>query len=158
MPFLRGEIGAKIGQYTRKTCIEQRKKDKLPVLGEETRKVMTGARVKEKINEAGYSTSEIARRLGYERPQRLFAELQYDNIKSGLIEDIAEVMGKKVSWFYGEEESPAAASETPAVKGIKNRGRALSDDDLEWHATVSETLQLLAKETELLKRMIVNKS
>lgn len=62
---------------------------------------MTGAQVRRKIKEKGYSFRNIARALGIS-DQSLRQQLLSDNVKSGLLEQIAEVIHENVAYFYNE--------------------------------------------------------
>lgn len=57
---------------------------------------MTGQRIKEILAAEGISLAELSRLLGYEGDQRLHNALRSDNVKSGLLEDIARVTNKSV--------------------------------------------------------------
>lgn len=63
---------------------------------------MDGKLVKEKLKKCGVSLSEIAARLGYENDQRLHSQLKSRDVKTGLLEDIARVIGVNMSFFYGD--------------------------------------------------------
>lgn len=61
---------------------------------------MSGEEVKEKLKQEGIVFSELARLLGYDSDQRLHSALKANDVRSGLIEDIARAINKSVSWFY----------------------------------------------------------
>jgi hypothetical protein len=63
---------------------------------------MSGEEVKEKLKQEGIVFSELARLLGYDSDQRLHSALKANDVRSGLIEDIARAINKSVSWFYPE--------------------------------------------------------
>lgn len=62
---------------------------------------MKGQKIKEILRSEGFTLSEIASLLGFENDQRLHSALKSDDVKSGLIEDIARVTNKSVGFFYG---------------------------------------------------------
>ena len=44
--------------------------------------------------------------MGYSREQNLYSVLGIDNVRSGIIERIAEAIDKPISWFYREGAQP----------------------------------------------------
>lgn len=62
---------------------------------------MKGQKIKEILRAEGFTLSEIASLLGFDNDQRLHSALKSDDVKSGLIEDIARVTNKSVGFFYG---------------------------------------------------------
>lgn len=62
---------------------------------------MTGKHVQDLIISEGYSVNQIAKLIGVAQPN-LLALLRHDDIRTGLLEDIAKAMGKPLSFFYGE--------------------------------------------------------
>ena len=66
---------------------------------------MTGNTLKKLILAEGLSVAEVARRLGTSQ-QNLTCSLNKDDIKTGLLERVAEAMGRPLSFFYGEAFGP----------------------------------------------------
>lgn len=62
---------------------------------------MKGQKIKEILRAEGITLSEVASLLGFDNDQRLHSALRSDDVKSGLIEDIARVTNKSVGFFYG---------------------------------------------------------
>ena len=60
---------------------------------------MTGLEIKEKLKRCGFTQSEIAVKLGVS-PQTFNAYLKVDDIKTGLLENIATAIGQDISFFY----------------------------------------------------------
>ena len=60
---------------------------------------MTGDRVKEILDELGLSQRSVAKKIN-ESPQKLSAALQSEDVRSGLLEKIAEAIGEDMSTFY----------------------------------------------------------
>lgn len=60
---------------------------------------MTGLEIKEKLKRCGFTQSEIAEKLGV-TPQTFNAYLKVDDIKTGLLENIATAIGEDISFFY----------------------------------------------------------
>lgn len=60
---------------------------------------MDGKHIKDILKAAGVSQSELAAALGTS-PQNLNSALSGDNVKTGILEQVAEYMGKPISFFY----------------------------------------------------------
>ena len=103
---------------------------------------MTGEHLKKKILEAGFSLQQVATLLGYEHRQKFYSILKYDNVKSGIIEDVAKVTGKSIAWYYEEK---------PPRKG-KYMSVPEKDAPVEWQAFVDASLIRLISETNELKK------
>ena len=63
---------------------------------------MTGDKLKTILRQTGLSMAEISRRLGV-IPQNLDVYLRSNDIKTGLLERLAEILDKDISWFYSGE-------------------------------------------------------
>lgn len=77
---------------------------------------MDGKRIKDVLRMKDVSMSEIARQLGV-TPQTLSAALLNDDIKTGLMERIAELIDVPVTYFYTGESSGAAVVNGGTVNG-----------------------------------------
>lgn len=66
---------------------------------------MNGNTLKKLILSEGLSVAEVARRLGTSQ-QNLTCALNKDDIKTGLLERVAEAMNRPLSFFYGEAFGP----------------------------------------------------
>lgn len=66
---------------------------------------MNGKNLKEKLQADGVNLSALARKMGYATDQNLHSVLGAKDVRSGLIEDLAKVLNKPISWFYEEETS-----------------------------------------------------
>lgn len=77
----------------------------------------------------GISLAELSRLLGYEGDQRLHNALRSDNVKSGLLEDIARVTNKSICFFYPNESGGAAnaSDSSVAVLGSQNQISTISE-------------------------------
>ena len=92
---------------------------------------MKGLTVKEILRREGFSQSQIAKIIG-ESPQNLNAALNFDDIRTGLLERIAEAIGKPVSFFYGDTNIATASGEnSTAVAGNGNKVDSKSDKFLQ---------------------------
>lgn len=63
---------------------------------------MRGSQIKKKLKSIGVNLTELSSALGYEKSQRLHSALKSDDVKSGLMENIAKIIGKDISWFYDD--------------------------------------------------------
>ena len=63
---------------------------------------MTGKELKRLIVSGDLTIAEVARRLGTSQ-QNLTCALNKEDIKTGLLERVAEAMGKPLAFFYGEK-------------------------------------------------------
>lgn len=70
---------------------------------------MKGLHVKKILREKGISIAHYARMLGISQ-QNLSAALSKDDIRTGLLESIAEAIGTNVPYFYGVDSSGISAS------------------------------------------------
>lgn len=70
---------------------------------------MTGKDLKRMIISDGLTVAEVARRLGTTQ-QNLTCALGKDDIKTGLLERVAEAMNKPLGFFYGQVFEAAPAS------------------------------------------------
>lgn len=92
---------------------------------------MKGLTVKEILRREGFSQSQIAKIIG-ESPQNLNAALNFDDIRTGLLERIAEAIGKPVSFFYGDTNIATASGEnSTAVAGNGNKVDTKADKFLQ---------------------------
>ena len=111
---------------------------------------MSGEEVKEKLKQEGIVFSELARLLGYDSDQRLHAALKANDVRSGLIEDIARAINKSVSWFYPETTKTVATDNGIAVSGNENQITVISENTV-----ISEKfISLLEKKDEQINRLL----
>ncbi|GEM_PF-2258633 len=84
---------------------------------------MKGEKIKEILRAEGFKLSEVAELLGFDNDQRLHSALRSDDIKTGLLEDIARVTNRSVCLFYGTGTvcATVASDNSVAVTGSNNR-------------------------------------
>lgn len=80
---------------------------------------MSGEQVKKKLEQLGVSQAKLAEGLGYSR-HRLTNALASPNIKTGLLEDIARYLGKKIGWFYDEYLPPQEWTDISHIRSFVN--------------------------------------
>lgn len=105
---------------------------------------MRGQRIKEILKAEGISISDMAKMLGCNSDQQLHNALRSDDVKSGLIEDIARVTNKSVCFFYEANGSAIATDNGIAVSGDSNQINAISE----------KFISLLEKKDEQMDRLI----
>lgn len=66
---------------------------------------MSGEEIKKILESEGIVLSDLAKMLGYDSDQRLHSKLKSDDVKSGIIEDIARVTNKNICLFYGDKSN-----------------------------------------------------
>ncbi len=82
--------------------------------------------------------------LGYDGDQRLHSALKSEDVKSGLIEEIARVTNKSVCFFYEEDGNTVASDHSIAVSGDSNQINAISE----------KFIALLEKKDEQIDRLL----
>lgn len=66
---------------------------------------MTGNHLKNLILSEGYTINKMAELIGIAQPN-LVNLLKHEDVRTGLVEKVAQVMGKPLSFFYGEAYGP----------------------------------------------------
>ena len=109
---------------------------------------MTGKHVQDLIISEGYSVNQIAKLIGVAQPN-LLSLLRHDDIRTGLLEDIAKAMGKPLSFFYGETYGPITQVQGSNNATAINNSTATSNDDriLSLLLTKDEQLTMAMKQT-----------
>lgn len=80
------------------------------------------------MKQEGYSVNEMAKKIG-KAQQVLASALKHDDIRTGLLEDIAKAMGKPLSFFYGETYGPVTQVQGSNNATAINNSTATSNDD-----------------------------
>lgn len=83
---------------------------------------MTGQHLQNLMKQEGYSVNKMAEMIGRSQ-QNLATVLKHDDVRTGLVEDIAKAMGKPLSFFYGETYGPVSQ-----VNGNNNTSVAGNDN------------------------------
>lgn len=97
---------------------------------------MTGQKIKDILRSEGITIADVARMLGHNGDQRLHSALKSEDVKSGLIEDIARVTNKSVCYFY------------------EGSGNTVSGDSNQINALSEKFIALLEKKDEQMDRLI----
>lgn len=103
---------------------------------------MTGIELKAILMTNGYTQGDIADRIG-ESQQNFSSALRSDNLKSGLLERVAEAMGVTVGFLYGEGSQVANAS--------GNNSTAIAGNNIQ-NSECARLTELLSQKDEQLTR------
>ena len=107
--------------------------------------VMTGQHLQDLIKKEGYSVSKMAELIGTSQ-QVLASALKHDDIRTGLVEKVAQVMGKPLSFFYGEAYGPVTQangnSNTQVANNVAGNDIVVSPDSKLIDLLVSKDEQL----------------
>lgn len=116
---------------------------------------MTGKHLQDLIINEGYSINKMAEMIGKAQPN-LVALLKHDDVRTGLLEDIAKAMGKPLSFFYGETYGPVTQVQGSNNATAINNSTATSNDDriLSLLLTKDEQLTLAMKQTSKAQEQV----
>ena len=112
---------------------------------------MKGLTIKEILRKNGITQADIAKKIG-ESPQNLSAALSQEDVRTGLVEKIAEAIGLPVSAFYGDTNIVTASGDNAsAVAGNNNHVNMKPDKFLgELAAQRQLTEAALTQNSELI--------
>lgn len=121
---------------------------------------MTGNTLKKLILSEGLSVAEVARRIGTSQ-QNLTCALAKDDIRTGLLERVAEAMGRPLSFFYGGAFGPVQSvgdNNTQVTQVAGNYSGAPDSDVLEILKMKDEqlllTIRQVSKAQEQMDRVL----
>lgn len=110
---------------------------------------MTGQHLQNLMKQEGYSVNKMAELIGRSQ-QNLATLLKHEDVRTGLLEDIARAMGKPLAFFYGEEFGVVAqVSGSSNATAINNSTATAGNDDrlLTLLVNKDEQLTLAMKQT-----------
>lgn len=110
---------------------------------------MTGQHLQNLMKREGYSVNKMAELIGRSQ-QNLATLLKHEDVRTGLLEDIARAMGKPLAFFYGEEYGVVAqVSGSSNATAINNSTATAGNDDrlLTLLVNKDEQLTLAMKQT-----------
>lgn len=121
---------------------------------------MSGEEIKKILESEGIVLSDLARMLGFDSDQRLHSKLRPDDVKSGIIEDIARVTNKNVCFFYGEKSNAATNGNNIDVISmpsnvwnvISNQAESLKAKDRQIDIALAQTSDMIEMLKEQLKK------
>lgn len=110
---------------------------------------MTGQHIQDLMRQEGYSVNEMAKLLG-KAQQVLASALKHDDVRTGLLEDIAKAMGKPLSFFYGETYGPVSqitGNNNTSVAGNDNTVGSPDNRLLDLLVSKDDQLTMAMKQT-----------
>ncbi len=121
---------------------------------------MSGEELKTKLEGVSLSNAEIARQLGV-FPQSFNKTLQSKDVSSTVLENIAKIIGKDMSFFYGGEASTSGEEVSKLLDQISTLNeeiKRLKDelrmkDDPEQPTKESEVYRLWMEHMKITERM-----
>lgn len=115
---------------------------------------MQGKTLKNALRDLGFTQTEIAARLGMSQ-QTFNSALGVDDVRTSLVENVAEVTGQPVGFFYGlAPASPIASASgkgSTAVAGNGNQVNATADKFL---AEISAQRRMTEKSQDQIDRLL----
>ena len=113
---------------------------------------MKGVTIKEILRKNGVTQSAVAKMIG-ESQQNLSAALSQDDVRTSLVERIANAIGLPVSLFYGDTKiATASGVNSSAVAGNNNTVHAPQNDD--FLKELAAQRRLTEKSQEQIDRLL----
>lgn len=117
---------------------------------------MTGKHILDLMKQEGYSVNKMAELIGTSQPNLLSA-LKHTDVRTGLLEDIAQAMGKPLSFFYGEtfgSVANIAGNHNATATGSNNTVTTNDDRLLTLLLNKDEQLTLAMKQTSKAQEQV----
>lgn len=117
---------------------------------------MTGKHILDLMKQEGYSVNKMAELIGTSQPNLLSA-LKHTDVRTGLLEDIAQAMGKPLSFFYGEtfgSVANVAGNHNATATGSNNTVTTNDDRLLTLLLNKDEQLTLAMKQTSKAQEQV----
>lgn len=117
---------------------------------------MTGKHILDLMKQEGYSVNKMAELIGTSQPNLLSA-LKHTDVRTGLLEDIAQAMGKPLSFFYGETFGSVAnitGNHNTTANGSNNTVTTNDDRLLTLLLNKDEQLTLAMKQTSKAQEQV----
>ena len=111
---------------------------------------MTGEELKRKLDGTGLSQAEIARRLGV-IPQSMTQYFKADDVRSGTLERLCEVLNKDMSFFYDIPSKHATDEDDEIITGMRGAIEALQHENSSLKAELVrlENVKLPTKDSKV---------
>lgn len=121
---------------------------------------MRGETVKRKLRDKGFVLSDIAAAIG-KTPQNLDGQLKSEDVKSGLLENIAKVVGYGMDLFYDEltstpQEEIPVLFENGYLKQITNQQKETIETQRKLVASLERRIEDLEFQLDLRRIEILN--
>lgn len=102
---------------------------------------MKGSDLKTKLEELGFSKAYIADRLGVPA-QNVHIWLRAEDVKTGTLEKLSEVLGVPISYFYGEAFNATSVTGNNNTTATGNNNTVSSSDDRLLNLLINKDEQL----------------
>lgn len=106
---------------------------------------MTGEHLKNLILSEGYTINKMADLIGVAQPNLLML-LKHQDVRTGLVEKVAEAMGKPLSFFYGAAYGPVSQAGTNNTQVAGN----VAGNDITVGSPDNKLIDLLVSKDEQL--------
>lgn len=121
---------------------------------------MRGETVKKKLKDKGFVLSDIAAAIG-KTPQNLDGQLKSEDVKSGLLENIAKVVGYGMDLFYDEltstpKEQIPVLFENEYLKQITNQQKETIETQRKLVSSLEKRIEDLELQLDLKGNEILN--
>lgn len=107
---------------------------------------MTGNHLKNLILKEGYTINKMAELIGIAQPN-LLNLLKHEDVRTGLVEKVAQVMGKPLSFFYGEAYGPVTQANGNNNTQVANN---VAGNDITVGSPDNKLIDLLVSKDEQL--------
>ena len=107
---------------------------------------MTGNHLKNLILSEGYTINKMAELIGIAQPN-LVNLLKHEDVRTGLVEKVAQVMGRPLSFFYGEAYGPVTQANGNSNTQVAGN---VSGNDIIVGSPDSKLIDLLVSKDEQL--------
>ena len=117
---------------------------------------MTGQHLQNLMKQEGYSVNKMAEMIGRSQ-QNLATVLKHDDVRTGLVEDIAKAMGKPLSFFYGETYGPVTqvnGNNNTSVAGNDNTVGSPDNKLIDLLVAKDEQLTMAMKQTSVAQEQM----
>lgn len=111
---------------------------------------MTGEVLKRKLDGTGLSQAEIARRLGV-IPQSMTQYFKADDVRTGTLERLCEVLNKDMSFFYDIPSKHVTDEDDEIITGMRDAIEALQHENSSLKAELIrlENIKLPTKDSKV---------
>ena len=115
---------------------------------------MQGKTLKNALRDLGFTQTEIASRLGMSQ-QTLNSALGIENVRTSLVENIAEVTGQPVGYFYGlAPAAPIASASGKGSTAVAGNGNQVNPTADKFLAEISAQRRMTEKSQDQIDRLL----
>lgn len=115
---------------------------------------MQGKTLKNALRELGFTQTEIASKLGISQ-QTFNSALGVDDVRTSLVENIAEVTGQPVGYFYGlAPAAPIASASGKGSTAVAGNGNQVNSTADKFLAEISAQRRMTEKSQDQIDRLL----